>query len=118
MPAWPVSLPAPLIEGYSMNEALPIIRTEMEQGPPRVTRISDVYTTQLTVGVALTASELSTFRTFLDGDANAGADWFDMPIITTNTKQDHRVRILSVNTVRDRTIYRVTLQIETDEHVA
>lgn len=113
--AW--TLPAPERSGYSMQEVLPVIRTQMEQGPDRVQRISSSYITDLSVQVHLTQSQMSAFRTFFEGEAEAGAAWFMMPIMTMDVLANHRVRIKSVATSPAGLGWVLRLTLETDEQV-
>ena len=114
--AWPVTLPI-LNEGYSLDDELPVIRTEMEQGPPRVTRISTSYMTNLQVQCLLTDAQMTIYRAYFHGsECQAGAGWFDMPIMTGGAVIDHEVRITSSSASRDGLHWRLSLGLETEEH--
>ena len=117
--AWPGTLPAPLLSGYAFSEELPILRTQMEQGPDRTARISTTYVTTVNLSMILTAALLQTFREYFHGsECNAGANWIDIPIITTNSKTAHECRITAWSTQRNGPRYTVNLTVETEEHIA
>ena len=92
---WPATLPAPLKSGYKVSDELPVIKTEMESGPARVSRISSSYTSTISVKFVLDAAEIATLKTFFEGGANFGADWFNIPIDTGAGLVDHRSRFVS-----------------------
>jgi hypothetical protein len=117
--AWPGTLPKPLLANYGFSEDLPIIRTSMEQGPDRVTRISSTYVTQVNASVMLTATQLEIFRNYIAGsEVNLGATWFSMPIVTTKDSELHLVRLTSVSTTRVGPVFQVAMTLETEEHIA
>lgn len=111
--AW--NLPAP-IRPYSLSDQLPIKRTEMESGPARVKRTSSDYTTFISVRVYLTDAQLDEYRTHLEGEANFGASWFEMPIITRGNLVTHLVRIMSSDLERTGQGWMLSMQLETREH--
>lgn len=117
--AWPAGLPAPLLAGYGFSEELPTLRTQMESGPDRVVRISTGYLTTVQLSLSVTPALLQTFREYFHGsECNAGANWIDIPIITTNTKQNHECRITAWSTTRNGTRWTLNLTVETEEHLA
>lgn len=117
-PSWPSNLPEPQFRGYQSNDELPIIRTEMESGPARVHRTSSSYVSKVSCSIHVDPLQATTFRSFLNGPANAGADWFLMTIDTGAGKAIHRVRFLSVNhTHLSRGHKKITFSVETDEQV-
>lgn len=116
--AWP-SIPAALLSGYSFSEEFPTLRTQMEQGPDRVVRISTTYVTTVQLSIILTDAQLETFRNYFHGsECNAGANWIDIPIITTKDKELHECRILSWSTTRIYPRWQISLTVETEEHIA
>lgn len=115
--AWPSTLPIPTNMSYSGSDELPVIRTPMEQGPPRVTRVSSVYMSELQVQCILTNAQLAIYRTYFAGsECQAGAGWFDMPIITGASVINHMVRITSSRWMRSGNVWMLSLGLETDEH--
>lgn len=115
--AWPSTLPIPTNTSYSGNDELPVIRTPMEQGAARVTRVSSVYMTDLQVQCILTNEQLGIYRTYFAGsECQAGAGWFDMDIATGETVVAHQVRITSSRWNRAGNRWVLSLGLETDEH--
>lgn len=116
---WPLGVPK--VEGYSMAEESPVIETEMEQGPVRTQRISNSYLTLVSVSCYATDAEMSSFRTFYAGEAEFGAAFFDMPLKTTSSKQNHSVRIMrnsvTVSYIKADLWY-ISMTVETREHIA
>ena len=119
--AWPLNA-AVLGNNYGFRDEQPVVRTPMEQGPERKVRISNQYSTMVSIEFLLTATELNTFRTYYIGsECEMGAGWFDMDIITTEGLATHEVRIedeqvSKVSAEPDRWLLRLT--IETREHIA
>lgn len=112
--AWPLA--APLVQGYQLSEELPIQRTEMEQGPDRVRRISSSYTTRVSASAYCTDAELPSFRTWLDSEADMGAAWVDIPIVTNGVLADHLCRVVSNPTISTMGVgHQIQLQLETRE---
>jgi len=115
---WPVSLPPPLLTGYSITDELPLIRTSMESGPDRVTRISTQFNTNVSFSMTLTRDQAATFRNFFEVECNAGANWFDISLDTGNTLATHRSRFTaSPRYALNPPFYSVSFSIETDERV-
>ena len=118
MADWPATLPALLLEGYTLQDDLPVIRTPFETGLPRITQISDVYVTTLTVAFLATAQQLQTYRNFLSGLAKFGAQLITMPLVTTQGVADHDVHIVSSSIQRAGRYWRIQMTLETTEHIA
>lgn len=118
-PVWPGTLPHPLLGGFNARRNLPLIRTEMESGPPRASRISDVVVSNINFNLVLDATQCATFETFFEGDANAGADWFLMPVDTGQGVVNHRVRITGYGlAIISDQLKRLSLSVETEERNA
>ena len=118
MADWPSTLPNPLMSGYSMRDVVPLIKTEMEQGPPRVTRYSANFDTIISATIFLTNAQLSIFRDFYDTTTNLGADFFNIVSNTKGTPVLHRCRIVSSPNYRfQNNKWNVSLSLETDERV-
>lgn len=85
-----------LREGYGHNVESTFIETRLESGPAHRKRFSSDQVNIITGSVFLAdASAVQAFWTHWDGDANQGADWFDMPITTQGVSVTHEVRISS-----------------------
>ncbi|MEJ2445148.1 MAG: hypothetical protein P8Y42_17130 [Exilibacterium sp.] len=114
---WPQSLPRPLIAEYRVSGELPVIRTPMESGPDRVTRVSSSITRQVSVSLLVSHLQAATFWRFFETTANAGADWFSMPLDTAGGVAYHRVRFTRFPTQEylNLTHYRIRCVLETDD---
>jgi len=118
-PVWPESLPTPLLQGYKVNDELPLIRTKMESGPDRVTRTSTSFMSNVGFSILLSSAQRKTLRSWFENAANAGADWVSMPVDTGSGIAFHRCRIvagLSWQPINSKT-WRVNFKIETDERI-
>lgn len=89
MAAWPATLPRPLVTGYQLAPADPVIRSDMEVGAARARRRSAARNDQVAVTWHFTAAEMAVFRAWFDDDsagAAGGAAWFsgiDLALGTT-----------------------------------
>ena len=72
--------PVPLVEGYALNPVDPVIRSEMESGPPRARRTSYARNDKINVSWLMTDATFAAFRVWFDSDegAGGGAAWFNM----------------------------------------
>lgn len=116
---WPLS--KPMLSGYTLSEGPRLMRTPMDQGPDRITRLTTQYTTMITARVFLySRAELQTYRDFFAGsEAKHGAGWFDMDLITTNGVVAHAVRIAASTIVPStHAMFELQLSLETEEHLA
>jgi hypothetical protein len=108
-----------LLEGWSVSPDGSFISTEFESGPPRRKVYSTDETNRLPGNFYLSsATQVQAFWTFWAGEANRGADWFDMPINTQGVSVTHEVRIDSPRITRLGRGYRLTCNIETRERLA
>ena len=114
--AW--TLPKLERSNKNVSVAPKVIRTQFETGPVRVRRISSKDDISVTGSVVLTSAQLAQYWTFFEGEANHGADWFQMPMITTGTVQTHTVRIQSHSIVPiGLGHHRVSLNLEVRDRV-
>ena len=119
--AFPSTLDTPTLQGYALEEEPRLMRTPMEQGPDRVTRISQQYMTRISARVLLySRSQISTYRTFYAGsECKHGAGWFDMDLITTNGVSAHSVRIVASKIQPiSNDVWELLLNLETEEHIS
>lgn len=120
MSAWPASLPAPQLSSFTARDTLPIMKTQMESGPPRRTRLSAHYMTRGQITMHLNASQMGDFEQLLT-DSNQSADWITgCPIDTGGGLKDHRIRITSVQRkveLPPDKLWKVIVAYETDEHL-
>lgn len=115
MAAYPLSLPAPLVEGYALSPVDQTLRTEMETGAARVRRRTRARNDALELGFVFTGAEFSAFRTWFDDDAGAagGAAWFDMTVDVGHGAATYQARFKGAfKANRDGVSWRVSAQIE------
>ena len=84
MAAWPESLPGPLLDGYSISQVDPVIRSTMDSGAMRSRRRSASIDDLVSCSVSLTAAQFREFRTWFNSEegADGGASWFDVTLFT------------------------------------
>ena len=112
--AWPPSLPPLLQEGYSHSVQAAVIETEVAAGPSRRKRISSDNINIVRGSVYLeNETAVQTWWAHWDGEANHGASWFDMPIVTQGVNVVHEVRINNPTLARMGRGWRLSLDIET-----
>lgn len=117
MPAWPASLPVPVIQDYRATDGFSTLETPMESGPPRLARLTAHYLTTGTASLYCTAPQMATLRAALAGAAD-GASWFTgFPLDMGGGSVPHRARIrdLQVRVIVPGITWLATLQFETDE---
>ncbi|MCR9260784.1 MAG: hypothetical protein NXH95_13740 [Pseudomonadaceae bacterium] len=114
---WPLG---PLLKDGHVHSVEPTtIRTEFETGPARKKRFSSDQVNRLSGSVYLPNQlAVETFWTHWDGEANQGADWFDMPIVTQGVEVDHEVRIDNPQIIPYGRGYRLSIDVETRERNA
>src|SRR5262245_47995841 len=78
MAAFPIGLPEPFFEPYTLEPQPNTIRTDMEAGAVRMRRRFTGRIKQFTLGWILTSAQVSTFTTFYEADIKDGVEWFDM----------------------------------------
>ena len=119
MPTWPATLPAPMTESYSTVDQFPVLQTEMQSGPPRLTRYSNHYLTTGNAELVMDSTQYAIFRQLLI-DSNLGTDWItDTPIDTGGGHVNHRIRIRQVERRcinQPDNYWQISLVYETDDH--
>lgn len=94
-PVWPETLPClPLRDGFSAELMPALRRVEMESGPDRITRVSSTSMSSNSVSIFCTKKQLAEFDSFFNTEANAGADWVVIPMLTSNRVVPHKCRIV------------------------
>lgn len=118
MATWPASLPAPIIASYSVGQRVPIIRTDLESGPPRVARASHHYMSVGTFEIVVDATQHADFEQLFQ-DSKLGTEWIDdVPLDTAGTYTTHRVRMTDVQRrmIKQPDTYKITVAFETDDN--
>jgi hypothetical protein len=83
MPAYPLTLPAPLSDGYALDPVEQTIRTDMEAGAARVRRRTRTRNDMLSVSFLFSDAQFLEFRTWFDDETtgiSGGASWFDISL--------------------------------------
>lgn len=115
-PLWPETLPCPRREGFSSSGSAPIRRVDMESGPARVTRTSSVSITTNSYSITCSRIDAAEFWSFFNAEANAGADWVLIPMVTGNKLLPHKCRFIDYPTMTpDGLEWRISFTLETAE---
>ena len=92
MPAWPSTLPAPLLDGYSLKPDSRLRRTEMESGPAKQRRIATAGPTVVTLSWIFNRQQYAVFSAWFHHIVADGQEWFDMTLRTAQGENTVRVR--------------------------
>ncbi len=119
-PIWPASLPEPLLSGYTGDRELPIISTDMQQGPRRKARYATTYIKRYNCRFVVDRTQAATFLNFFEdavNGANCGTNWVDMPIDNGTGVATYRCRIISVqqNTLSSDELIVFNCTVETED---
>ena len=80
-PVWPGTLPQrPLRDGYNPRPQEALVRTPMEDGYEQARRQRLSIWHETPVRYRMTPAQLATFKAFWNGDLNAGASAFTLPV--------------------------------------
>lgn len=117
MPSFPSSLPAPLLEGYSLSPVDPSVRTDMEVGGQRVRRRTKARNDRVDLSWCFSDSQMATFRAWFEDDTtgvSGGSSWFDIKLnIGLGGMTDEEARFTSVwKATRDNQVWKVTANVE------
>jgi hypothetical protein len=87
MASWPVTLPAPLIQGYQLAPSDPVLRSNMDGGNTKARRTTSVRFDKVTGTIRITDAQMAIFRTWFDNaaEANAGQGWFTISLMVGTT---------------------------------
>lgn len=82
-PAYPGTLPAPLIAGYEVDPIDQTVRTDMEAGAARVRRRTTVLQDKVQASWIFTNAQFTAFRTWFNDPNNGagGAAWFTVNLM-------------------------------------
>lgn len=117
-PLWPETLPCPRRDGFSVSGTPPTRRVEMESGPARVQRISSRAVVTNSYSITCGQIDAAEFWSFYHTEANAGADWVLMPMVTGNRLLPHKSRFVDYPEMRPEGLgrWRISFTLETAEH--
>lgn len=87
IPSWPGTLPQnTLYESWGVESLYDEpIKTEMEDGPPKMRRRSLTNWSKVSVAYKMTAAQLQTFKTFVQTTLGHGSSMFTLPIYVPGT---------------------------------
>ena len=100
MPAWPATLPAPLLDGYSLKTDSRLRRTEMESGPAKQRRVATSGPTAVSLSWVFNRQQYAVFAAWFHHIVADGQEWFDMTLRTAQGENTVRVRFKETPTER------------------
>lgn len=122
---YPVNLPRPLQQGYSVKHAPNMLRTAMADGYTRQRLVNQGAPDTANITLLLNAEEYKQFVTWYKADIRSGADWFIMPMLAVDSEieQDIQYRYVRIQngvfnaslvttSAKLRSIYRVTMTLD------
>ena len=122
---YPINLPRPLQQGYSVKHAPNMLRTAMADGYTRQRLVNQGAPDTANITILLNAEEYKQFVKWYKADIRSGADWFIMPMLAVDSEieQDIQYRYVRIqNGVFNaslvttsailRSIYRVTMTLD------
>lgn len=114
---WPSTLPQlPLRDGFNSGGEQPVKRQQMEAGLDRVTRVSSNTDRKNQLSFVMTKSQAADFWSFYENEANAGADFVYVPMVTGNEVLLHVARIATYpQQLQDGIDWRISFTVETEE---
>lgn len=69
-----------LFDGFAEQRESALMRTEMESGPPRQTKVRSRVMVRRSVSILFSSkSDYLSFKSWFANDINEGATWFNMP---------------------------------------
>lgn len=123
MATWPAGMPAPVIQNFSTADGVREIRTPMESGPQRRTRLSAHFMTTGQMTLYLTKAQADTLRVWLSEQLYDGVNWIDdLPLDTGRGLTPHHARISGMSWSYSQLVpgkyWRFTCSYETDQRLA
>lgn len=116
MPAWP-SYAYLLLSGYGESRASALLRTEMEDGPPKQARIrSRVLVTRTATVQLRRLADYQAFVAWYADELNEGALWFDFTDPLTGALKQARFvggAALEASVQDSRQLWNIPVKIET-----
>ena len=115
MPAWPAYAHL-LLAGYGESRAPSLLRTEMEDGPPKQARIkSRVMVTRPVTILLQSRSDYLAFIAWFSETIHEGADWFDWTDPVSGTVKSARFvsDVLQATPAGGLSVWSVTAKLET-----
>lgn len=75
-PAWPKTLPLPLLSDYGIEDESMVLRTEMDDGLARQRRKSAARPSAIPVKLKFDSEQHAVFDSFLENECEGSAGWF------------------------------------------
>lgn len=75
-PAWPKTLPLPLLSDYGIEDESMVLRTEMDDGLARQRRKSAARPSAIPVKLKFDSEQHAVFDSFLENECEGTAGWF------------------------------------------
>jgi hypothetical protein len=98
MPAWPQSIPGPIVGDLSIGRGSTFQRTNMAAGPARQRKTSSQAPDPVEIRVSLSRLELAIFEAWFKHELKDGTVWFTMIMPTANTQVAVEVRFVGEQT--------------------
>lgn len=115
MAEFPITLPAPLLSGYSVAPDNAVIRTDFDSGPARQRQRFTATPQKLEVSWRFTAVHMLAFRVFFKTDIQHGAAWFNMELDIGDGFAIYVVRFTSpYKAAKNNFIWDVTASLEVE----
>lgn len=118
MSTWPSTLPAPTVDGYSIEPFDQTIRTDMESGAARTRRRTRARMDMINVAWKFTDTQMSTFRAWFENDstgAAGGAGWFTVSLNVGDggiTSKEARFNGVFKPNLLSKSVWNVTATLE------
>jgi hypothetical protein len=93
--AYPAVLPAPMVEGYELEQDRALLRTDMEIGAARVRRITADAPTKVRLRWLFRQSEMALFEAWYHYRLADGARWFRINLASGQGIQEMEARFVS-----------------------
>ncbi len=115
---WPVTLPLPTVQGYSVQPEDAILRTEMEAGLARQRRRFTNVPTKVSVRWIMRRDQYAIFEAWYRWQAKEGANWFTITLLggLGLLEQEARfTRQFSARLLAGGTLWEITSELEIRE---
>lgn len=121
-----LNLPKPLQQGYSQTLKPIVLRSEMTDGSIRQRLLNPSATGTISCTLQLTVEQLAIFRKFYEEELDYGANWFVLPLLSTETNdivsklvriQNGELQLKLLHRNQITSMYQIQLKLDVDETV-
>ncbi len=115
---WPITLPLPTVQGYSVQTEDAILRTEMEAGLARQRRRFTNVPTKVSVRWIMRRDQFAVFEGWYRWQAKEGASWFTITLLGGLGLLDQEARFtrqFSARLLAGGTLWEITSELEIRE---